>query len=300
MDVGSVRIRAGAWVLLAIGLPLFMAAQAQADPLYTAIDLGTGAPTFGNGTVTGSNGQTYAFDNLPDGASVPPPGSLQNLPNVVPAPVNDPTTYGNPAFAYSRSTLVQMNSQGLAVGLDSFGVAGHLGNTEAFLTQHQADGSWSTPIPLWSGMPGFGGSGGEGGIGILGLTTGGLVLGNGSSMGHYAGLYGNGPPSDLLLYDSKSRSFTDISNLIDSTLSPSKRHWFLNMPFGTIDNQGRILLTSDVTDGLSGPQHSLLLVPQGLPGNEVAAPEPSAWLLFAILAGGGLARNRLRPDAPRA
>jgi hypothetical protein len=291
MDVGN-RSRAIGPILLLASLH-FLAAGAQADPVYTVIDLGTGAPTFGTnsngqGTVTGSNGLTYTFNAMRVSSPVQP----ANFPNVVPPPVGNQDTYGDPAYAYSHSTLVAMNSQGLAAGLDVWGVSGHIVNSEAFAVQQQANGSWGTPIPLWSGVPNFGSAMGDG---ILGISSSGQILGYGYNMGQLSGYDATPIGYGVFLYDSKSQSFTNLSTLIDSTMSPAKTNWFLNTPLGQIDNQGRILLPQAAYEGYSGPLHTLLLVPQGASADPVPAPEPATWAIFATLIGGWLARKRLRP-----
>jgi hypothetical protein len=288
MDVGN-KSRAIGPILLLASLHL-LAAGAHADPVYTVIDLGTGAPTFGTtsngqGTVTGSNGLTYAFDPTQGGS---PPQGL-SIPNVVAPPVGSPDTYGNPAYAYSHSTLVAINSQGLAAGLDDWGVDGHIANEEAFASQQQANGSWGTPIPLWAGVPNFGAAMGAG---ILGISSSGQILGYGYNMGQIPGYDATPMGYGLFLYDSKSQSFTNLSTLIDSMMSPAQTNWFLNTPSGQIDNQGRILLSQAAYEGSSGPLHTLLLVPQGVSVDPVPAPEPATWAIFATLIGGWMARKR--------
>jgi hypothetical protein len=299
MDVGN-GVRAIGPILLLASLHL-LAAEAQADPLYTVIDLGTGSPTFGTHsdgqrTVTGSNGLTLAFDTSQVGTPRQGINTSQGIPNVVAPPVGNPDTYGNPAYAYSHSTVMAINGQGLAAGLDDWGVSGHLFNTEAFAIQQQANGSWGTPIALWSGEASFGGSGT--GVGILGISANGQVLGIGYNMGGQLPYY-SGPSSGygLFVYDSKSGSFTDLSNVVNSTLKQTETGWtgwYLNSPIGQIDNQGRILLSQEATQGFSGPAHTLLLVPQGASTDPVPAPEPATWAIFATLIGGWLARKRLR------
>jgi hypothetical protein len=298
MDVRN-GVRAIAPILLWASLHL-LTARAQAEPLYTVIDLGTGAPTLGTnsngqGTVTGSNGLTYAFDPTQSGS---PPQGL-SIPNVAAPPVGSPDAYGNPAYAYSNSTLDGMSTQGLAAALDVFGVYGHIGNSEAFAVQLQANGSWGTPLPLWAGVPEFGMAVGDG---ILGITPSGQILGFGYNMGQPPSYDANLSGYGLLLYDSKSQSYTNLSNLIDSTLSPANTNWFLNNAgVGQIDNQGRILLPQAAYEGDSGPLHTLLLVPQGVSVDPVPAPEPATWAIFATLIGGWMARKRLchrpRPEA---
>lgn len=297
MDV-AYRIRSTWPILLAACLPLSWGGRALADPLYTAIDLGTGSPTYGvdptgNGTVTGSNGLTYIFNPVQNALPAQWQGTSHDVPNIVAPPVGSPDTYGNPAFAYSHSTLWGINDQGLAAGIDDWGVAGHIDNKEAFAIQRQADGSWGTPIPLWSGLADFGAASG---VGILGISANGRILGYGYNMGQLSGYDAWPTGSGLFVYDSKSHSFTNLSNLIDSTMSPAKVNWYLNTPSGQIDDQGRILIPGFVSEGFSsGSGHTLLLIPQGLSPDPVPAPEPATWAIFAVLLGGGMARrNRAR------
>lgn len=214
--------------------------SARAGSAYTVIDLGTGSPTFGTnsngqGIVTGSNGLSYAFDASQVALSYHGISTSQGIPNVVAPPVGSPETNGNPANAYSNSSLVAINSQGLAAGFDVWGVAGQMSNIEAFAVQQHANGSWGTPISLWSGAVNSASD-----AGILGITPNGQVLGYGYNMAQIP-LFGGSPSAyGLFLYDSKSQSFTNLSNLINSTMSPAQTNWFLNGPLGQIDSQGHI------------------------------------------------------------
>ena len=281
MEVGRIGFRAGVGLLLAIGCHLTTTRPAHADPLYSAIDLGTGTPTFGNGTVTGSNGQTYTFNPvtnaLPSGAGTGPG---------VPIPITPQAgwngAYGNPKFVFSNSQLVAMNAQGLAAGVDTYGVSGHLVNAEAFVTQKQPDGSWGPPIGMWQGASTMDGLGSPG-VQILGVAANGQVLGIGQP-----NLYGPIWPQ-LLLYDTHTSALTDLSTL------PQLINGLPSSPLlpisAQLDNQGRILVQTSAT--YQGPGQELLLIPQGTSGNEVAAPEPSTWLFFVIMAGVGLARFTL-------
>lgn len=298
MDVRD-GIRSIRRLLLATGLSLGLVGPAQADPIYNVIDLGTGGVTYGadpsgTGMVTGSNGQTYTFIPMQNDLPSQWSNTSQGIPISVAAPVGSPDTNGNPAYAYSQSTLSVMNSQGLAVGADIYGVDGHLSNTEVFATQLQANGSWGIPTPLWAGGDNFGGTGGTG-VGILGLSSNGQVLGYGYNLGYAPGLGAGGDSGvpQILLYDSKSQSFTNLTSLIDSTTSPNGANWFLNGQQAQIDAQGRILITQDASEGFPGSMHSLLLVPEGLSSGPIATPEPATWAVFATLIGGWMARKRL-------
>ena len=133
-------------------------------------------------------------------------------------PVGSPGTDGNPAYAYSNSTLAVINSQGLAAGFDVWGVAFHSSNIEAFAVQQQANGSWGAPIAPWSGAINSASD-----AGILGITPNGQVLGYGYNMGMTPFFGGSPSAYGLYLYDSKSHSFTNLSSLIDSTMSSRRR-----------------------------------------------------------------------------
>jgi hypothetical protein len=246
----------------------------------------------GNSTVTGSNGLTYIFNPVSNDLPTQWSNNTQGVPNVVAPPIGNEDTNGNPNYAYSHSSLVAMNSQGLAVGLDDWGVAGHIANSEAFAVQQQANGSWGTPIPLWSGVADFSSPVPPG---ILGISPNGQILGYGYTMGQVPSYDALPTGYGLFFYDSKTQSFTNLTTLIDSTMSPSNANWFLNGPLGQIDNQGRILLTSGAYEGYSGPLHNLLLIPEGVSSNPVAAPEPATWAIFATLIGGWMVHKRLRP-----
>jgi hypothetical protein len=284
----------------AVFLHLVMGARALADPVYTAIDVGSGNPTYGvdssgSGTITGSNGLTYVFNPVQSYLPAQWANTTQGVPIVDPAPIYDPNTYGNPKFAYSYSQLVSMNSQGLAVGYNDYGVSGHLGNAEVFLTQHQANGSWGTPTPLWSGSQDFAGPGaGTFGVGILGISPNGQVLG-------YGPLVSTGlAPSVLYLYHAKTQTLTNLTNVINSMTwtNPAQvplgqsPDWFLSTPLSQLDNDGRLLVQA--TQGYSGPWHYMLLVPEGVSADPLAVPEPATWAVFATLIGGWIAHRRLR------
>jgi hypothetical protein len=297
MDVRN-GARSSRQILLVAGLTLMMGAQVLADPMYTAIDLGTGTPTYGvdssgTGTITGSNGLTYAFNPVQSYLPSQWTNTTQGVPILQPAPVNDPNTYGDPQYAYSTSNLVAMNNQGLTVGINTYGVSGHQENSEAFLTQQQPNGSWGTPTPLWYGASNFG-SGNPYDLGIMGITASGQVLGYGVSWPNQSTY-----PTFLYLYDSKSQTLTNLSSLINSmtwtnaTLPYGQSsNWTLNGLFAQFDNDGRILVQA--YQGYGGTPHEVLLVPAGVSADPLAVPEPATWAVFATLIGGWMVHERLR------
>jgi len=266
-----------------------MGATALADPIYTAIDLGTGSPTYGvdssgNGTITGSNGLTYTFNPVQNYLPAQWNNTTQGVPIVQPARFPSPYDYGNPNNDFSYSNLTYMNSQGLAAGINQYGVAGHQANGEAFLTQQQANGSWGAPIPLWSGAQSFFGAGAIM-VGILGVSPNGQVLGY--------GVENPAEPSRILyLYDTKTQALTNLTSLINSmtwtnsTQLPMGQspNWSLSpMSISQFDNQGRILVQAFqgwFGGGGETTPHSLLLIPEGVSADPVAVPEPANWAVF--------------------
>jgi hypothetical protein len=290
MDV-AYSIRSSWPILLAACLSLSWGGQALSAPMYTAIDLGTGSPTFGvdssgNGTVTGSNGLTYTFNPVQNHLPAQWMNTSQGVPIVEPAPA-----YG--AYQpFSTSTFYFMNSQGLAAGVNWYSLAGHQTNSTAFITQQQPDGSWGPPTPIWSGaetstaMGGFGPSQ----MSILGVSPGGQVLGIGAS-----DPYGTQSFDALYLYDANTHTLTSITSVVNSmkaTSSPQVPYWILDGGGGQLDDQGRILVRA--IGDYYGPSRNLLLVPEGLSPAPIPAPEPATWAIFAALIGGWLARKRLR------
>ncbi len=96
--------------LLIAGLHLAAGASTHADPMYTAIDLGTGNLTYGvdsggNGTDTGSNGQTYLFNPAKNYLPSQWANTSAGVPLVQPAPVWNPYTYSS--FAATKLGLTR-------------------------------------------------------------------------------------------------------------------------------------------------------------------------------------------------
>lgn len=279
MDV-RIAARLARLTLLGGCLHIWLGAMALADPIYTEVDLGTGTVTYGNGTITGSNGLTYTFNPVQNYLPAQWQDTTQGVPTVEPAPVGNPYTYGNPNYAFSYSNLSYMNSQGLAVGINTFGVSGHLINGEVFLTQQQANGSWGPGAPLWSGFSIQQGGGGPS-VAVMGISPNGQVLGWGAQS----------PDSivtTMYLYDSKTHTLTNMTNLINSL-----PNWTLNSPAGQLDNDGRILVQADLNGDWQSP-HNLLLIPEGLSTDPLVAPEPATWTVFATLIGCCVAHRWLR------
>lgn len=298
MDVGVAR--SGRLVLLSIGLQLSLGALVLADPVYTAVDLGAGNLTYGVNssgvsTVTGSNGLTYAFSPVQNSLPSQWSGVTKGVPTVQAAPTWNQWTYGNPNYAYSYSHMYAMNSQGLGVGINIYGVDGHLSNSEAFVTQLQPNGTWGPAGSLWSGATTFDGSGAAN-LGITGVAANGQILGSGVQPGYFDGV----PINTMYLYDPKTQSVTNLTNLIDSMKWTTSSHlppgdsanWFLQSPLAQLDNQGRILVLA--SEGYSGPAHNVLLIPLGVPVDPPPIPEPATCAIFATLIGGWMAGRWVR------
>jgi len=313
-----IRARSGRLIFFAACLHLLMAATALADPIYTVIDLGTspvtGVDSSGNGTVTGSNGLTYTFNPVQNYLPAQWSNTTQGVPIVYPAPTGlwtatIPFDPNSPNFAFSSSNLYSMNLQGLAVGINRYGVDGHQEDSVVFLTQQQANGSWGAPIPLWSGSTyGSPFASFASFVGIMGISPNGQVLGYGAIMNHGPG---GGYNPTLYLYDTKTQSLTNLTTLISSiTLTSSQQlppggdpNWYVHIGYSAqLDNQGRILVLAD-PPGLPGPAgyspETLLLIPQGVSADPISIPEPESWAIFATLIGALIAHKRLRSRTRR-
>ncbi len=307
MDVRN-RARSGRVIFFAACLHLLMGATALADPLYTIIDLGTsptnGVDSSGNGTITGSNGLTYTFNPVQNYLPAQWSNTTQGVPIVDLAPIGLQTANDIPGhnFAFSYSNLNYMNSQGLAAGINTWGVYGDQSNGVVFLTQQQANGSWGAPIPIWSAGSSIQGMGtGTIFAGIIGVSPQGQVLG----FGGVSNRWWSYDPT-LYLYDTKTQALTNLTTLISSiTLTSSQQlppggdpNWYVHIGYSAqLDNQGRILVLAD-PPGLPGPAsyspETLLLIPQGVSADPIAVPEPESWAVFATLIGGLIAHKRLR------
>jgi|GEM_PF-7045057 len=296
MDVRN-RARSGRVIFFAACLHLLMGATALADPLYTIIDLGTsptnGVDSSGNGTITGSNGLTYTFNPVQNYLPAQWSNTTQGVPIVYTAPTGSPWATipwdpNSPNFAYSYSNLIAMNNQGLAAGINLWGIQGYQNNSEVFLTQQQANGSWGTPIPLWSGTSE---DTAKSWVALLGISPQGQVLGY--------GVVPNTRWSDpaLFLYDPKTQALTNLTSLVNSVtwskfLGQSPNGSFDFNGLHQLDNEGRILVQA--MDNTSANRHTLLLIPQGVSADPIAVPEPESWAVFATLIGGWIAHKRLR------
>jgi hypothetical protein len=269
------------WALILVSCCMFAAGtSAIADPLYTVTDLGPGGIALSNdasgaGVVIGGSGQAYSY--TPTSNSLPTGVNTANVPDLISAPVGSPETYGNPGYAYSDSVLHAMNRDGIAAGIDTFGIDGHTGDSAAFYVQQQPDGSWGTPHYLWSGLSTFAPGRQPAGIQILGVSDTDQILGIGSSSDHIS--------TTSYLYDIKSGTTTNLSSIVNGPT------WALGHAIG-IDEQGRLLV--DASELPQGPEHTLLLTPAGLSSDPVPVPEPTTLATLAVAAGGMVVRSYLK------
>jgi hypothetical protein len=276
-------------ILTAIVLLSVAVSPALADPMppsYTLTDLGAGNAAFstdasGNGIVIAPGGQVgYAFPRtqigLPNGGL----GNAANFPLAQPAPVWDPMTYGNPSNAYSYSQGGLMNANGIAVAVDYYGVTDHYATGEAYFVQRNADGSWGIPVAMWYGQGQFPFGSSVPGVSIEGINKLNQVLGT---------MTGNmlRGATDAALYNIYTGKLTDLSNL-----GPLSGHYSNVQPIG-IDDLGRILLEATPVNG--GPEHALLLTPDGVTSDPIimSTPEPGSWAAMT-LAVAAFAAHRAR------
>ncbi|WP_406698786.1 PEP-CTERM sorting domain-containing protein [Singulisphaera sp. Ch08] len=262
-------------------------ARADNIPAYTVTDLGTGKPEIstdidGNGIVIAPDGQrAYTFPNTNNHLS-----DLQSVLPLIPplnnAPIHSPMTYGDPNNAYSRVDDGFLNENGLFVGRNIVGVAGHIAGAGSlvFASQRQADGSFGALTPLWSSPNNYSTSGQIAEAKFLNNQD--QILGVGGIT--------SGPSSynskDFYLFDMKSNTRTDLKDFLPG--------WHLESALG-LDDQGRMLLSAYKWDSQSGTQfHSFLLTPSHLVLSEpVTVPEPTS-LATLLLGLGYLALHRSR------
>jgi hypothetical protein len=278
--------------------------SAQAEPLtipgYTVTDLGPGTPTLstdanGNGVLNAPNGQIYAFPQTPNTVLTPGQGVMANFPLSVTAPTNDPNTYGNPANAFAYVQSAVMNANGVVVATENFGVDGHWGYSFAFAVQLNANGSWGSPVALWTGNQEYGVA--------EGFFYSGIVTGI-SNLNQVLGSMGIAPTvtNDAMLYSANTHTLTDLSRLFstaESSLWPFTYNDFRPI---ALDDDGRILLSAGRFPPTNGAtETNLLLTPDGLSPLplEVPAPEPGT-LAVMLLAITGFAAHRLRERRRRA
>jgi hypothetical protein len=284
------------WQLLEFGGLLlnlgFAVPSAHADPItipgYTVTDLGPTAPTFatdsnGNGVLNATNGQIYAFPQTANTVLASGPGNISHLPLPISAPINDPNTYGNPAYAFAYVQSAVMNANGVVAAIEASGVTGHYAIVTAFVVQHNSNGSWSSPIELWQGSEQFFSvPPAHSGILLVGINNLNQILGFRS--------FGGPMSADTALYNVDSHSLTDLSAQLSTA-------GFSNVQPLALDDDGRILVNATSFSPMLNflTTDNLLLTPDGLTSAplEVPAPEPGT-LAIGLLAIAGFVAHRLR------
>ncbi len=274
---------------------------ARADPItvqaYTVTDLGAGPPTFstdasGNGLVIAPGGNTaYAFPQTVSSSG----GVLANIPLIDPAPTYSPDTYGNPANAFAYIQSAVMNANGIAAVLEVTGVNGHWYAGDAYYVQEKANGSWGAPVRMFSGLTDFDGSAlpnhasaQQLGISIAGINNLNQVLG-------FAQYGPNSWQSGPFVYNINTQTSIQLGNLNGNYLNVQ--------PIAIADNGQLLLQGESVATG--GPDHTLLLTPDGVSPNPLTvAPEPAAWAVMALAAaafalGQHRERRRMRTQPER-
>jgi hypothetical protein len=194
-----------------------------------------------------------------------------------------PVGGGNPAFAFSNVSSAMVNSSGLIAAIDTFGVFGHLYSADAYVVQHNADGSWGAPQMVFQGTPQVNTGGGmSGGFTIVGLSKSNEVL-----ISNYSS---TSQANAAILYNMNTHTQTDLWTLLSSANTG-----FIDVVPLAISDLGQIVLRGVSEANMSGPQQILLLTPDGESAAplEVPAPEPST-LAITLLVIAGLAGRRLR------
>jgi hypothetical protein len=264
---------------------------ANASPLsFSVTDLGLGTATFGTDAsgqtvVVASSGRTaYAFDPanavVQDGSLVPVVSPVpSNLPIL--EPVQNPS--GVPPTNFSVNSQFMMNANGFGVAIDSLGVWGHDSTDQVFFSHQNGDGTWGTPVRMWTGIPQYMINGPKVDARIFGISNTNLVLGT----------MGFGPyDHNTAVYDINNRSLLDLTQYLYNVsargaagfVSMGERGddgWWSALPIG-IDRDGRILVQA--TAGVVGQSHTLLLTPDGATSDPIAVPEPSSVALAVVAA----------------
>src|SRR5262249_9228015 len=147
-------------------------------------------------------------------------------------------------------TTAMENHNGLIVGIDDNGVAGHSGGTDVYAVKQNPGGGWGPASHLWSG--GSPASGFPPPVAtISGINALNQVLGSGFGQG-YPGAY----TYQAYLYNPTTNNVQDLN-----TLAAIQAGGWTSITPIAIDDQGRILLNGS---RLTGPDHTLLLTPQGV------------------------------------
>jgi hypothetical protein len=271
--------------------------EAHAAPLtvqgYTVTDLGAGSPTLsteasGLGIVVAPAGQSaFAFpqSSSPLWSGEAAQAAQTNLPLIDTPPTYSPDTYGKRenAFAYIQTSL--LNANRMAAVVEVTGVNGHWYQGDAYYTQQSPGGSWSVPTRIFLGQTDLDGSAlpyhaqsVQLGISIVGINDHNQVLGW-SQPGPYSSQ--SGP----FVYNINTRTSISLGNLDGN---------YLNVQPIAISDDGALMLEGQPV-GAGGPDHTLLLTPDGVsPSSLTVAPEPGAWTVMSLAAAGLALREHQR------
>jgi hypothetical protein len=281
----------------------FLAASssdAKADPLttFTLTDLGAGTPVIESGSnggvVIAGNGQTAYPFLVSQGLSVSYQQlSSSHMPLIAQAPISNPDADWNPLNVYSMPLNTITDGNGTYVAIDAYGVNGHMGQAEVYSVRQNSDGTWGTPIALWSGGEQFSGSASAAQASLTGINKLGEVLGVGAD-----GFLGSGSGvPQTYLYNLNTQSLLNLGTLAVLTSGG----WNNLRPIA-IDNQGRILLEGPPNPAAGDPlahPHGLLLTPEGVSSTPlmVPTPEPGALALAAVTLAALALRKAVRARA---
>lgn len=283
------RVGFALFLFASIGVPLV--ARAAAIPSYTATDLGVGSARFSkatgeDATITAPDGRTvYAFPRT-DNEVRDPHSLLASFPPFTGAPIHDPRTHGNPAFAFDQFSPfnVFLNQSGVFVATEEKGVSGYFKNGYLGTASRQADGTFGPVMPVPNSSSPY-----DGYTRAVDLNNRGQAIVYSSN-----DPYGDG---NVALFDLKTGQKTDI-NQIYSGEDPLylREHLSINTYYSPyLDDQGRILAKGDSfsSDGRWTGTHTLLLTPAGVSSAPIATPEPTALATLAAAAMCLIIRRRL-------
>jgi hypothetical protein len=207
-----------------------------------------------------------------------------------PPPASAGDAYGNPANVYSVPLTAAANGQGVYAAIDSYGIGGHLGQSNVYYVTKNSDGTWSSPHFMWSGGGQYTGWANPALASIIGVNALGEVLGTGESQ-----RYPGGGIGDTYLFNIKTGNLLNLDTL---PIWTSAKGWSVDPTPLAIDNQGRILLEAQYGLGIApGPAHLILLTPDGVSSDPVAAPEPGALALTVVTLAALALRRALRSRA---
>jgi hypothetical protein len=270
---------------------------ASSVPSYTVTDLGVGTPlissTGADGTLTTSSGTVYAFPRTDNSVANPVLSLIPQLPALYNPYASTPSngSGGEDLHYYYREYTngpAFLNQNGVAVDTELDGVSGHinLAGSNVDTYQRQADGSFA-PTPFGSGA-----------YSPNNRDTGGIIataldLNNRNQLLSETAGFGGGSPVPyqypvFLLANLNTGTVTNLQDLLPAG-------WHIDYGQMALDDQGRILVYADQPSVYQSTgvfqEHALLLTPAGLTSNPIPAPEPTTFVMLAVV-GIGLAVRR--------